>query len=74
MSGFIDSFYKQMEAFASSGECFDVATMFRRYAFDVVGEVFYDRVGGFGLLRDGIDYNNWLLLMDTMPVASAADK
>lgn len=31
------------------------------------GEIFYGREGGFGFVRDNIDYNNWCHLMDTMP-------
>lgn len=61
-----------MESFAANQETFDMAVWLRKYTFDVIGEIFYGREGGFGFLRDNIDYNNWCHLMDVMPPAASA--
>lgn len=37
-----------------------------------LGEIFYGREGGFGFVRDNIDYNGWCHLMDVMPNPVAA--
>lgn len=65
-------FYKQMEQFAATNEVFDMSLWLRKYTFDVVGEMFYGREGGFGFIRDNIDYNKWCFLMDIMPNPIAA--
>ena len=65
-------FYKQMEQFAATGEDFDMSVWLRKYTFDVIGEMFYGREGGFGFIRDNIDYNQWCFLMDVMPNPVAA--
>ncbi|EXJ67688.1 uncharacterized protein A1O5_09034 [Cladophialophora psammophila CBS 110553] len=65
-------FRKQMDQFAETGEVFDVSVWIRKYTFDIIGEIFYGREGGFGFIRDNIDYNNWCHLMDVMPNPAAA--
>ena len=65
-------FYEQMESFTSSNTTFDVAVWLRKYTFDVVGEIFYGRKGGFGFIRDNTDYNDWCKLMETMPSPASA--
>jgi len=60
-------FYKRMEEFAESGEVTDISVWLRKYTFDVIGEIFYGREGGFGFLRDNIDYNNWCHILKVMP-------
>jgi cytochrome P450 len=66
-------FYNQMETFANNKQSFDIATWFRKYTFDIVGEIFYGREGGFGFIRDNVDYNSWCRLMETMPAPAAAN-
>ena len=68
----ISMFYAQMERFATRNEVFDMSDWLRNYTFDVIGEIFYGRKGGFGFMRDGIDYNNWLMLMNTMVSPASA--
>lgn len=68
----IELFYSQMEKFVASGEVFDMSVWLRKYTFDVIGEIFYGRKGGFGMIRDNIDYGNWCALMDTMPQFGSA--
>ena len=68
----ITLFHKQMARFAASGETFDMSLWLRKYTFDVIGEIFYGREGGFGFIRDNIDYNEWCHLMDIMPNPVAA--
>ena len=65
-------FYKRMEEFCESGVVVDMAVWLRKYTFDIIGEIFYGREGGFGFIRDNIDYNNWCHLMDVMPNPVAA--
>ncbi|KAF2212690.1 hypothetical protein CERZMDRAFT_3947, partial [Cercospora zeae-maydis SCOH1-5] len=65
-------FYERMELLAEAKVEFDMSVWLRKYTFDVVGEIFYGRKGGFGFIRDGIDYNNWCALMVTMPPLSSA--
>ncbi|KAM3414911.1 hypothetical protein BST61_g10053 [Cercospora zeina] len=65
-------FYEQMELLAEAKVEFDMSAWLRKYTFDVVGEIFYGRKGGFGFIRDDIDYNNWCALMVTMPPLSSA--
>jgi cytochrome P450 len=66
-------FYRQMETFESENANFDMSVWLRKYTFDVVGEIFYGRKGGFGFIRDNIDYNNWCKLMETMPQAASSN-
>jgi len=65
-------FYQRMEELANTGEVFDMSVWLRKYTFDIIGEIFYGREGGFGFIRDNIDYNNWCHLMDVMPNPVAA--
>ncbi|EXJ86820.1 hypothetical protein A1O3_03774 [Capronia epimyces CBS 606.96] len=65
-------FYKRMEEFAESGAVIDMSIWLRKYTFDIIGEIFYGREGGFGFIRDNVDYNNWCHLMDVMPNPVAA--
>ncbi len=68
----IELFCKRMESFANSGQIVDVATYFRKYTFDVIGEIFHGRDGGFGFLRDDVDYNGWMGMLNlmTLPISS----
>ncbi|PSN61451.1 cytochrome P450 oxidoreductase [Corynespora cassiicola Philippines] len=68
----ISLFEGQIGQVSKSGEVFDMSLWLRRYTFDVVGEIFYGREGGFGFLREGIDYNNWISLFDVLmkPIAA----
>ena len=66
-------FYEQMETFATNNTTFDMSVWLRKYTFDVIGEIFYGRKGGFGFIRDNIDYNNWMKLMETMAPAASAN-
>ena len=50
-------FYKQMEQFAATGEVFNLSVWLRKYTFDVIGEMCYEREAVFGFIRDNIDYN-----------------
>lgn len=59
----IELFYQKMENFAKSGQTVDMSVWLKRYTFDVVGEIFYGQKGGFGMIRDDVDYNNWCYLM-----------
>ncbi|OCT47226.1 Pisatin demethylase [Cladophialophora carrionii] len=68
----IELFHRQMDRFAASGEVFDMSVWLRKYTFDVIGEMFYGREGGFGFIRDNIDYGQWCYLMDIMPNPIAA--
>ncbi|KAH9207407.1 cytochrome P450 oxidoreductase [Leptodontidium sp. 2 PMI_412] len=62
----IDIFEERMEQFAESGEVVDISTWFRKYTFDVIGEMFYGKEGGFGFIRDNIDVNNWCRLLEVV--------
>ncbi|KAJ9610743.1 hypothetical protein H2200_005520 [Cladophialophora chaetospira] len=68
----ITLFHQQMERFAASRDTFDMSVWLRKYTFDVIGEMYYGREGGFGFIRDDIDYNQWCFLMDIMPNPVAA--
>ena len=68
----ITLFHSQVEKFAATGETFDMSVWLRKYTFDIIGEMYYGREGGFGFIRDNIDYNQWCLLMDVMPNPIAA--
>ncbi|KAH6999325.1 cytochrome P450 oxidoreductase [Ilyonectria destructans] len=67
-------FEQRMKELSHSGDVFDMALWLRRYTFDVVGEIFYGREGGFGFIRDDIDYNNWMFLLEVLmkPIAANA--
>jgi len=68
----IDIFCRCMEDIASSGEIVDVSIWFRRYSFDVIGEMFYGKEGGFGFMKDNKDVNNWMSMLDGMvPIVSS---
>lgn len=63
----IDLLYTRMETLSESGEVFDMSVWLKRYTFDVIGEIYYGRDGGFGMIREDRDYNNWCYLMLVMP-------
>ncbi|GIZ49739.1 hypothetical protein CKM354_001276600 [Cercospora kikuchii] len=65
-------FYEKMDFLVEEKAGFDMSAWLRKYTFDVVGEIFYGRQGGFGFIGDDIDYNNWCALMVTMPPLSSA--
>ena len=83
----ISLFYSRMEQFVNDGRELDIAVWLRKYTFDVIGEIFYGKEHGLGMLKDNIgktytpmdlhtdslDYNNWCHLMDVMPNAAAAN-
>ncbi|KAL3448088.1 cytochrome P450 [Aspergillus insuetus] len=50
----------------------DMSVWLERYTFDVIGAVFHGRLEGFGMLRQGADYNGWCYLMGVMPDIGAA--
>lgn len=62
----IDLFQQRMEEIVDSKETSDMAMWFRRYTFDVIGEIFYGQKGGFGFLRDQVDYNDWGTLLEVL--------
>lgn len=68
----IDIFCQYMDECAESKETFDISVWFRKYSFDVIGETFYCKAGGFGILHENIDYNGWMGMLDIMvpPVSS----
>lgn len=68
----IDIFCQCMDGFAESKETFDISVWFRKYSFDIIGEMFYGKAGGFGFLRENVDYNGWMGMLDVMvpPVSS----
>lgn len=68
----IERFRGRMEALADSGEPAEMCLWMERYAFDVVGEIFHGRADGFGMVRDGRDYNDWCRLMGVMPDIGAS--
>lgn len=69
----INLFHQRMEGLANTEEATDMALWLRKYTFDIIGELFYGREGGFGFLRDNIDYNDWGKLMETLvrPITAA---
>lgn len=69
----IDLFHQRMEELADSKQHTDMALWLRKYTFDIIGELFYGREGGFGFLRDNIDHNNWGKLMEVLvrPITAA---
>jgi hypothetical protein len=44
----------------------------RYYAFDVLGEIFFGKEGGFGMVRDDVDYNGWCNTISTIPNIGAS--
>lgn len=68
----IKLFYRRMEQFADTSETFDMSIWLRKYTFDIVGELIYGREGGFGFIRDNIDYQNWCHLLEVMPAPASA--
>lgn len=59
----IDLFYSKMEQFSQTQETVDMSIWFKRYTFDVIGEMYYGYKEGFGMVREGRDYQNWIHLM-----------
>ncbi|KAK8134787.1 hypothetical protein PG984_006799 [Apiospora sp. TS-2023a] len=68
----IELFRGRMAILAESGEPTEMSLWMERYAFDVVGEMFHGREDGFGMVRDGRDYNDWCHLMGVMPDIGAS--
>ncbi|KAL4916114.1 cytochrome P450 [Aspergillus aurantiobrunneus] len=68
----IDLFYQRMEHSADSRAAVDMSVALKRYTFDVIGEIFHGRRGGFGMLREWRDYNKWCYLMEVMPDIGAS--
>ena len=68
----IDLFYRKMEIFCESEEPADISLWLKRYTFDVIGEIFHGREDGFGMVREGRDYNQWCYLMEVMPDIGAS--
>lgn len=62
----ISLFHQRIEELVDNKKLTDIALLLRKYTFDVIGELFYGREGGFGFLRDNIDYNNWGTLMEVL--------
>lgn len=60
-------FRERMTEVARRGEFVDMSAWLRKYAFDVIGVLFYGRRDGFGFIRDGRDHNGWCYLLDVMP-------
>lgn len=68
----VDLFCDCIDGFVASGETVDVSIWFRKYTFDVIGELFYGKQGGFGFLRDDQDVNSWMEMLDDMvPIVSS---
>ncbi|KAK8106921.1 uncharacterized protein PG998_008934 [Apiospora kogelbergensis] len=68
----IERFRERMEMLAESGETMEMSLWMERYAFDVIGEIYHGREDGFGMVRDGSDYNDWCHLMSVMPDIGAS--
>lgn len=68
----IELFRGRMAILADSGETTEMSLWMERYAFDVIGEIFHGREDGFGMVRDGRDYNDWCHLMSVMPDIGAS--
>ena len=49
------------------GTEFDLADYVERYTWDTIGEALYSREGGFGMLRDDVDFNGWMAMLKSMP-------
>jgi hypothetical protein len=56
-----------MDKLSGSGEAFDISVWYRKYTYDTVGALFYGKDEGFGLIRDEMDYNYFMNLLDQMP-------
>ncbi|KAF2120232.1 cytochrome P450 oxidoreductase [Lophiotrema nucula] len=48
------------------GEEVDLAKYIAKFSWDTVGEMIYSYEGGFGMLRDDIDYNGWMSMVKIM--------
>jgi hypothetical protein len=56
-----------MDKLSGPGEAFDISVWYRKYTYDAVGTLFYGKDEGFGFIRDEMDYNGWMNLLDQMP-------
>ncbi|KAK8024762.1 cytochrome P450 oxidoreductase [Apiospora arundinis] len=68
----IENFRARMDILADSREMTEMSLWMERYAFDVIGEIYHGREDGFGMVRDGRDYNDWCHLMSVMPDIGAS--
>ncbi|KAK8863366.1 cytochrome P450 oxidoreductase [Apiospora arundinis] len=68
----IENFRARMDILADSRETTEMSLWMERYAFDVIGEIYHGREDGFGMVRDGRDYNDWCHLMSVMPDIGAS--
>ncbi|KXS98944.1 hypothetical protein AC579_6731 [Pseudocercospora musae] len=68
----VDLFVAQMDRYAKARDIFDISIWMHKYAFDAIGEIFYGKEGGFGMIRDNIDYNGWCKCLETMSDIGAA--
>ncbi|KAI7153473.1 cytochrome P450 [Hortaea werneckii] len=68
----IGLFHRRLDGFSRTSEAFDISIWIRKYTFDVLGEIFFGREEGFGMLRDDVDYNDWCECMNTMPDIGAS--
>jgi cytochrome P450 len=64
----IARFMERMSGYCNSSEVFDMADCLRKYAHDVIGDLYYGYEGGFA----DADYNNWVQLTETVPDFGAA--
>jgi cytochrome P450 len=48
------------------GETVDLAEWVARFSWDTVGRMVYSFDGGFGMLKDGIDFNGWMGMVKIM--------
>ncbi|KAK1003850.1 hypothetical protein LTR54_007614 [Friedmanniomyces endolithicus] len=55
----IERLRSRLNSIACTSEVTDMSIWLRKYAFDVLGEIFFGREGGFGMLEHGVDYNGW---------------
>ncbi|KAK3676072.1 hypothetical protein LTR78_004264 [Recurvomyces mirabilis] len=62
----VQLFKNRMSMFAEAGEL-------RRYAFDVLGEIFFGQEGGFGMVEKGVDCNGWCNTLTTIPNIGASN-
>ncbi|KAK4554665.1 hypothetical protein LTR86_008167 [Recurvomyces mirabilis] len=69
----VQLFKNRMSMFAEAEEVFDMSIWLHRYAFDVLGEMFFGREGGFGMVEKGIDYNGWCNTLTTIPNIGASN-
>lgn len=69
VAGLVNIFCQRID---NEADPFDISTLCRRFTFDVIGEMFYGKDGGFGFMRDGIDYNSWMSMLDRMMPVGAS--